>query len=71
MKEKFKSGVTVAEDEKEDIHIMPSGGDLVVHTESELCECRPVWNEENKKDFLAGRSGQKVFVHRRVKDELN
>lgn len=62
--------MTKQRDEVQEIHTMPTN-DIIEHTESMYCECVPKWDEENKRDFLSGKSDKMVIVHNMVREKLN
>lgn len=49
-------------DEKDDIHVIPKDG--WDHQESPTCLCNPIWDEENKSDYLSGEANVKMWVHK-------
>lgn len=54
-------------DHDTDVHVSPSN-DAIEHQESIMCDCRPIWDEENKREFEIGLARFRVIVHNRIKD---
>ena len=54
----------------DEVHIVPND-DVIIHEDSDTCECCPVWDEENRKDFEDGKASKMIWVHNRLKDNLH
>lgn len=54
----------------QEIHTMPTN-DVIEHEESTFCECQPKWDEQNKKDFLEGKSDKMVIIHNLIRERLH
>ena len=53
-----------------EIHVMPRT-DVIEHEESRDCPCNPTNDDENIKDLASGDADKVVWVHNRLKDQLN